>query len=389
MNEERYFFNWSCCELVMTKTGDKAIDSEANKFFRATMDYCKEVRSNIRSYLEALASVLNGQGYNALEMRVKGEMLDQYICCDYEETDQKKRFTVFTDVDFMEQNNIGRNLYEVPAKKYDPNVKVSMILPVTESMEKKFEEIKQDPFPLYIKKYLTKLGIYEECLAIHLDEEDTDIDFMNVIMMAYTVLEEKIGSGVTMKFFFSDGGIVGFTESESSAEMGRLSEIEVDESIFTDEPDQKWYLNLSSICIHPITDYESAGMTREEYESLARAYLGDHTDALMRKIDSGNPFEVYAFTKRNHLCGEEILEMTDGIRKCFLFNMEMAQRLAIDLEDFPDAYQPHGFIDGEMEVFQSLFAFSRDFRLVEIPLMPMEDAWELVLTRYWGAENIC
>lgn len=51
MNEERYFFNWSCCELVKTKTGDKNVESETNKFFKATMDFCKEVRSVISGHI--------------------------------------------------------------------------------------------------------------------------------------------------------------------------------------------------------------------------------------------------------------------------------------------------------------------------------------------------
>lgn len=382
MNEEKYFFNWSYCELVKTKTGDKNVDGEANRFFKATMDFCKDVRGAIKSYLEALAKVFMGQGYSELEMRVNGEMLDQYICYDYTEFDKKKRFTVFTDADFMQQNNIGRNIYTMPAKKHDPNVNVSMVLPVTESMEKKFDEMKQEPFPLYIKKYLTKLGIYDECLTIHLDEENVNIDFSNVIMMAYTVLEEKIGNGITMKFFFSDSGVVGFTESESSAQMGRLPEIEVDESVFTDEPDKKWYLNLSSILINPITDYEKAGMSRDEYESLAREYLGDYTEHLMQKVDSGKPFEIYAFANLNNICGEQILDIANGIRKCFLFNMEMAHRLEMDFENIPDEYQPHGVVGDKMEVFNSVFAFSSDFQLIEIPLMSQNDLWEMVMTRY-------
>lgn len=286
----------------------------------------------------------------------------------------------------MRENDIGRCVCKEADKKYDSNLDVAMLSPLTEKMEEEFNKIKNEPFPLQIKEYLTELGIYDECLAIKLDEDRENVDFINVVKVAYDILSDKIGDGITIKLIISDGGYIYFTESESSKNLGRLPEIEVDKSFLLNMSDKKWHMNIASISIVPFTDYQSIGLERNEYEAIAYDYFGDDVKKLMYGIDEGEPFDIYVFAKFNKQSTSAILEMVEKIHKCFMFNMEMVKYMEISPEMLPDKFFPHGMEDGEMNIFYSIFIFSEDFQLVEIPLTPDSDEYNITFTRYYAEE---
>lgn len=381
MYEKEGTFNWCFTEVTKVKTGDKKVDQMANRFFTATMEFCKEIRSSYKSIAKALSSILCTEN---MSFPVNDEQIDNFVKNNCFEEKGCKKLSFF--LDFESASELFKSEFSIHKKNTDSDVNVSMVTPVTESMEQKFDEVKSHPFPEKIKNYLTKLGIYDICLEQQSDEEAMDIDFSNVIVEAYFVLEEKLRNAIIIKSLIMEDGYSGYIESDSAKKTPRLPEIETDFSVFSNEPDREWYVNMKCISINAITDYEGAGLTKKEYEDIAVEYLGEMGKCISERLDS-EPIIFDAYFEANTQSYEEISEVVEGIGKMIRFNLEIAQRLNMDLEHFPDEYLPFCIINVKKEPINTIMFFSDNLKLVEIPLTPLGVKVPMTLTRYYGKNN--
>lgn len=389
MNNAHGTYTWSFTEFVFTRTGDAETDGRAKHFMERTQKLCEDLRSSYAEFLEVirhgLLSVGEEEQDDILEL-----LRDDAVHYQHTQTKNGEKLTLFVETERVEQ--VLGEIFSVSEEEAAANgIHISGdggIFELTPEMELMMHSEEKLLLSSMLDGYFHSLGIYEQALAAQEDAESLAADCGNAQCLAYLVLEKEIGSAVTMRHLDVSDGFTRFLGSESERETSTgAQEREIDKSYFADEPEKSWYSNLSGICLQPITNYDAAGLTAEEYRKIAAEHMGTELAAqLLEMAESGESFEAYAGFD---LCGtaQQILFMVDSISAQLRFNLDLIERCEMKPEDVPLSNLPHVIVqieDGSLQRVPctSLFIFSEDFELVEIPIEADGSDTGMILTQY-------